>query len=389
MATRRRSGATQSAITAAIDSYLASLYRREILVERATRGMALDLSRDLRRRIDSPVIAAVAALLAGRERPAPIRIGGAELPPPPERLPDALRASLSGILHNAAEQSWRDVVRPELIELAEQEVAFSGAAVTAAHRDTRVLSGPLADMPAPAIGTAGLMVPPQAAVLSHQITQRAIESPMLGATAQRTWGALLEGLQDRVETQVGGALQRGESVEAIVRSLRGTRALKYEDGILGKWRRGAVQSFVRTANTHITTQTREASYASLGAPYVQLVATLDLRTTPICIRLDKTIWPNGEGPRPPLHPGCRTGTAPVWNRDDPDPARRASFQGQVSGELDARTWFETELTMAQQVQLVGPTLAEALASGKIRFDQLFGPALETLGVRDLRAQGLL
>lgn len=372
--------------------YLTSLFRRDVLVERAVRGMHQRLEVQFVSNIFGPVLRSVAGYLTTRPESAPlivVEVGTPPLPPAREAVPAPLVTALDRILANGG-QPMIATLRSDLEELAHQEVAFVAKAAVR-HFGAENLKSALATTPATSgpEPMTGPLVPPAAHPVANAIVQRAQAAPMLGAVVEKTWGKALGGLKSRVEQVVGDGLARGQTTDQIVQALRGTRAQNYQDGVLVKWKSQNIRTFVRTAATNAVTQAREGSYAALGAPYVRLVATLDLRTTPICVLLDGTVYKVGEGPRPPLHPGCRTAVAPAWDVEPRDyGGKRASRFGPVSDITTARDLFLRH-TEEEQASMVGKTRAEAIRSGKIEWRQMFGPSLEFLTLADLRAKGLL
>src|SRR3546814_8134406 len=92
----------------------------------------------------------------------------------------------------------------------------------------------------------------------------------------------------------------------MVRTLRGTKAAGYADGLLEISRRDAA-AVVRTAVNHTGNYAREALYAENAdiVSKVQWHSTLDGRTCPQCAGLDGKTFELGKGPRPPAHYGCR------------------------------------------------------------------------------------
>lgn len=111
--------------------------------------------------------------------------------------------------------------------------------------------------------------------------------------------------------RIGAAVQRGmaqgESNDAIVRRVIGTSGMKGADGETELTRR-QVSAVVRTAVQHIANRARDEFFQSnsdlLDIEY--FVATLDGRTTDVCMRNDGERFPLGKGPRPPLHFACRS-----------------------------------------------------------------------------------
>src|SRR5690606_7566723 len=101
-------------------------------------------------------------------------------------------------------------------------------------------------------------------------------------------------------------------IDDIVRSIRGTRANKYRDGILQITKRNA-EAVARTAVNHTVTASKDELFRANADILAGLryTATLDGRTTPQCRALDGKVFPLDKGPRPPLHFGCRSTMIPV------------------------------------------------------------------------------
>lgn len=110
----------------------------------------------------------------------------------------------------------------------------------------------------------------------------------------------------------------GDSVDDIVKRLRGTRALGYRDGLLEASRR-TTETIVRTALTHTANAARSEVYKLNAAIIsgVRWTAILDGRTSAVCRGRDGQIFPVDSGPRPPAHPNCRSTTVPVFKDEEP------------------------------------------------------------------------
>lgn len=135
--------------------------------------------------------------------------------------------------------------------------------------------------------------------------------------------------------RIHGAIQMGmvagESNETIARRVVGTRVLKGSDGVTEIGRR-QVQSITRTAVMHIANSARN-EFMAQNADIIQgeyFVATLDSRTTPVCMANDGERFELGKGPMPPLHWGCRS-------------LRVAAFDGGAVGERPAKPYNERQL----------------------------------------------
>ena len=189
---------------------------------------------------------------------------------------------------------------------------------------------------------------------------------------------LKEWVEDLTESQRRGirdavrmGMVEGESIDAISRRIRGTRALQYKDGIMEISRRGA-QAMVRTAVNHTATQSREALYKNNDdiVKGVQWVSTLDGRTTPICQSRDGQVFPVESGPRPPAHINCRSTTVPVvksWRElgidiDEAPASTRASMDGQVPDKTTYNEWLSGQPASVQD-EILGKGKGELFRSG--------------------------
>lgn len=113
----------------------------------------------------------------------------------------------------------------------------------------------------------------------------------------------------RVSQAITEGFYRGTPTADIARQIKGTRANKFRDGIIGGPTNHHATTVVRTAITHVSSQARMATLAA-NSDIVEgwrFVNTLDDRTSLICASQDTTkVWRIGFGPIPPLHPNCRS-----------------------------------------------------------------------------------
>lgn len=218
--------------------------------------------------------------------------------------------------------------------------------------------------------------------LSANYFKRIIDAtPFEGATLKE-WAAERSRVTlFRVSQQVKLGVARGESVDEIVRRVRGKsvgRPGKYVGGVLQTTTRDA-ESLVRTAVSDITTHARFGVYdqnADLMDGY-QLVVTMDGRTSPICIHYGLTpekVYPMDSGPRPPFHWRCRTTTVPsvAWDRlglTPPPEGTRATATGQKRGDIDFDAWLR-DAPATYAADLLGPSRARLFRAGKLDLRQL-------------------
>ena len=195
----------------------------------------------------------------------------------------------------------------------------------------------------------------------------------------------------RVMGQIHIGLAQGEGIDRIVRRIRGTRARGYADGVLNTSRRN-IEAIVRTSISDIVNRAGEAVYEANRdvVKGVQLVATLDTRTTDLCIHYDGQVFAVGQGPRPPFHYGCRTRTVPVvrsWRAlgiraGELEPGTRASMDGQVSEKITYNAWLKKQ-PAAVQDEVLGPTRGRLYRQGKVKIDR-FSVDGRRLTLEDLR-----
>ena len=80
-------------------------------------------------------------------------------------------------------------------------------------------------------------------------------------------------------------------------------------------RQGVTMTLVRTEMNNIANQAALQAYIQAGIKEYQLLATLDFKTSEICISMDGRIFKVSKAERgvnfPPFHPNCRTTTVPV------------------------------------------------------------------------------
>lgn len=179
------------------------------------------------------------------------------------------------------------------------------------------------------------------------------------------------GAAKRVRETIRQGFIEGLSVSEMARTVRGTRALQYRDGILEISRRGA-ETLVRTAVTHVAAVASQETYRAMGdlVEAVEWVSTLDARTSVVCAGRDGKVYPLEAGPRPPAHPNCRStviprikGLEPVerrtyseWLKEQPD-----EVQDDVLGRSKAILFRSGKLPLSRFVERSGSELSlEAL-----------------------------
>jgi SPP1 gp7 family putative phage head morphogenesis protein len=123
-----------------------------------------------------------------------------------------------------------------------------------------------------------------------------------------------------IQAAVTQAVLQGQTIDDLVRKIRGTKAKDYADGILSTSTRNA-QALARTAVNHVSNASRnqvwQANQDIVRA--LRWTSTLDGRTSPICRARDGHLSPIGDkslypgdpvlspaGAQPPAHFNCRS-----------------------------------------------------------------------------------
>jgi len=217
------------------------------------------------------------------------------------------------------------------------------------------------------------IVKPSASQLYAAVNARPFQGRFL-----KDWYSELEvGAQTRLRGAIQMGFVEGETIDQMVRRVRGTKALQYKDGVLEMSRRGA-EGMVRTAVNHTATVARNETYKANPDVIkgVRWVATLDARTTLICASRDGEVYPVDKGPRPPAHFSCRSSTAPVlksWkemgiNLKEAPEGTRASMDGQVPAKTTYNDFLRRQPKDFQD-DVLGKTKAKLFRDGDLPLDK--------------------
>ena len=193
---------------------------------------------------------------------------------------------------------------------------------------------------------------------------------------------LPDGTAERVRAAIRQGYIDGRSPLDIARELRGTRNRR---GIMDTSARGA-ETLARTAMAHTAASARSRSYQrSRVVVGEQWVSVLDHRTSAICRARDGTIYPKGEGPRPPAHPSCRSTTVPVIERNRGQLEDRPTYgdwlkrqpqsvQDDILGVRKGRLFREGGYDVSRFVDESGQeyTLDQLRAKDRETWDDVFG-----------------
>jgi len=217
----------------------------------------------------------------------------------------------------------------------------------------------------------------RSAVLS---TPLIVEGINKGDLLRQFYADWTSGTINAVDAIIRGGYYQGLTTPQIARQVFGTAQADFKDGVWGRARRD-IMALTRTAVQHAASQARKEVYEAntdivVG---VQILATLDDRTTPLCQSMDGRVFPVGEAPLPPYHIGCRTTTIPVLDeafagleKGGTRIAKGPDGTEIVPADQTYFDWLKTQ-PPAFQDAAIGPKRAELLRSGGLtakRFGEL-------------------
>ncbi|WGK60518.1 phage minor head protein [Halopseudomonas sp. SMJS2] len=215
-------------------------------------------------------------------------------------------------------------------------------------------------------------------VTASQAHAAAMARPFQGKLLREALAGIEQARAFRIRDTIRMGFVEGQTIDQMVRRLRGTRALGYADGLMEVDRRGA-EALVRTAVNHTANYARQALYEG-NADIVEeweFVATLDGRTTLTCAGLSGKTFKIGTGPQPPRHWGCRSASVPVlksaWealglSKSEIDPGVRASMDGEVAGDISYGPWLKSK-PAAFQDEVLGPERGKLFREGGLTVDR--------------------
>lgn len=218
-----------------------------------------------------------------------------------EELRELLAAELEGVLREiqAAELQAMveglDALTPQLEKLAAYEATYTAGALMEASKRVKILS-----------------------LKAGEAYQSALANP-LAATGQMLEAFTSEWTERqaaKVSQLIGKGYANGWTNQQMAQTIRGTKALGYQDGLIEEIGKSA-DMVVRTAVQHVAGAARMETWAKNDDVLegYRVLATLDTHTCPICAAMDNDqVYQTGEGPTPPFHIGCLPGDALVTAR---------------------------------------------------------------------------
>lgn len=241
-------------------------------------------------------------------------------------------------------------------------------------------------------------VVPTAAALEFAVFNNPLS--ILGADNGKLLKPFIKDMSQRTLDRVAGAISagyyEGQTTNQILQAVRGTRANKFTDGIVSQMNNTA-KIVTRTALQHAAVQSQQEVWNENAdiVKSVKWVSALDSRTSAQCRSLDGRTFKLNKGPRPPIHPNCRSMVVPElddrFNFLDDDATRSVrGASGKVSSAPAEQTYYQWLKTQPYEFQetAIGPTRAKLLNEGGLsaeRFAELqLGKNFEPLTLDEMR-----
>lgn len=195
-------------------------------------------------------------------------------------------------------------------------------------------------------------------------------------------------LRKKLENTIRDGISQSQTTQQIVKRIKGSSALNYNDGILNATRKD-ITTEVITARSHATAEAYADTWKALGFDYVIDFVTLDGRVSDICSGLSGRVQKLDEHTqKPPYHRRCRTvqigcdksgkleGMRPFVESDKPVSKIPKDQRKGIIGQVDANTTFAEFFANADktfQRNWLGPTRMKLYETGKYPITKFIDP----------------
>lgn len=219
----------------------------------------------------------------------------------------------------------------------------------------------------------------------------AMDTPFQGKLLKEFLTGLEEGKATLIRDAVRMGVIESQTTNEIVKKIRGTAALKYNDGILNITRSNA-ESVVITAVAHTANMAQQKVYEANSdiIKGYRYTATLDTRTTELCASRDGNFYKIGDKkPAIPAHFRCRSRYVPVLKSfkemgldvELPE-STRASLDGQVPAKMNYQEWLSKQ-SLERQIAVLGKEKALLFNKGKLTLDKFVSPSGHVYTLKEL------
>ena len=230
-----------------------------------------------------------------------------------------------------------------------------------------------------------------------------------GLPLKERWTRQKEGLKSNTKTGLGYAIKHNQSLDDMLKFVRGTRNLGFRDGVMAKSKTGA-ETIIRTATDTVVNSARIESYKrnSDAIEGIQANAILDNRTTLLCRTRNGWAWHLQTGKpfrgtpvefmgEPPWHFNCRTTLSPIFKslEDlqgvlDKELNREIAKRGQnfpIDGKPAPIPSFARSINAMgskEQERVLGKGRYELFKENKITLSDLVNQQGRTLTIKELK-----
>lgn len=271
-----------------------------------------------------------------------------------------------------------------------------------------------------AINTAAGVKIAEATITAAQL--RSILSDVLieGGPSAEWWSRQAEKLRQQFADQIRLGMAQGETIDDMVRRIRGKATGKrsyywdpktgerkvfteFSGGIMDIGTRQA-EALVRTSVQAVAADAQMALYRANADLMrgVQHLSTLDTRTCPICMGYSGAAWTLKGEPLEgttlpyrliPLHWSCRCDRIPIlktWRElgfdlDEAPPGTRASMDGQVAADMTFDQWLKTKPKSVVD-EMLGKGRAQLWLDGRITMRDLLDQRGRPLSLDELHTK---
>lgn len=166
---------------------------------------------------------------------------------------------------------------------------------------------------------------------------------------------------ERIIRAIRLAHSEGLTNDKLVQLIRGSRANRYQDGILRTTTRNA-HAIARTGTAIVASEAKQAFINDNKdiIKGIKVVATLDSRTSPICRHLDHQFMPTHKAKYPPYHFNCRSSFEIIYDGYE-SPKNRASESG-VTENVGYYEWLKKQ-TPDYQDEVLGKARGKLFRDG--------------------------
>lgn len=210
---------------------------------------------------------------------------------------------------------------------------------------------------------------------------------------EEVFSSMASGKEEMIRGALRLGMVQGETVDQMVRRLKGTRAAQYRDGLLEGSRR-SMAAIVRTTTAHVNNVATQAIYAKNKDVIKGWIwcSTLDSRVCFSCAARSGKRYDLDETNIPPLHLQCRCVQLPeikTWgelgfdNLPEFGKFDRASKDGPVDSEISFGGWLKTQ-SKDVQIEMLGPARQRMFSAGELKIDKLVDSSGKTYTLDELK-----